>query len=126
MKRPWQTTAAHRRQCAAESVEAMAATLSGCLPGLDDGEREWLSAIGKWARCELSVRHLRCVSVCLGNPLAAFDLLTMIRVVSESPGELAPQMGKVWTAATERGASRAALHKTYMDRLRELTEGDRR
>ena len=124
MTRPWQRREEHRRQWAAESVEALCgAIVTHCT--LTAADLRYLGAVESWARGEAPPqdrqRHTRGLSLWLG--LSVEDLL---QDCASHPTHLTRQLSRAFAAAERQGADGAAMRSTYAARLAELRQVDPR
>lgn len=122
--RPWQTREEHRRQWAAESVEALCGALTAHCT-LTEVDLCYLGAVESWARGEASAmarqRHTKGLSLWLG--LSVEDLL---QDVARHPTHLTRQLARAFAAAERQGADGPALRSTYAARLADLRREDPR
>lgn len=122
--RPWQTREEHRRQWAAESVEALCGALvTHCT--LTAVDLRYLGAVESWARGEAPPqdrqRHTKGLSLWLG--LTVEDLL---QDVARHPTHLTRQLSRAFAAAERQGADGPTLRSTYAARLADLRREDPR
>ena len=125
MTRPWQTREEHRRQWAAESVEALCGAITAHVPNLSVVDLRYLGAVESWARGEAPPqdrqRHTKGLSLWLG--LSVEDLL---QDVARHPTHLARQLARAFAAAERQGVDGPTLRSTYAARLADLRREDPR
>ncbi len=126
MTRPWQRRDEHRRQWAAESVEALCGAICAHYPALTPTDLAYLGSVESWARGEAHrharQRHRKGLSLWLDATVE--DLL---QDVGRHPEHLTRQLSRAIRATVPGGgAAEAAMRSTYGARLAELRREDPR
>jgi hypothetical protein len=126
MNRPWQRRDEHRRQWAAESVQALCGAITTHCPSLTATDLRYLASVESWARGEATPqarqRHRKGLSPCLD-----YTVEDLLQDVGRHPEHLSRQVARALNWAAGASPERlAAIRGTYAARLAELRTVDPR